>query len=949
MDPERWRQIERLYVAASEKSAAERDSYLEQACGPDVELRREVEQLLDHGDRSGNFLDSPAWKTSGLRPGLRIASYEIEAALGAGGMGEVWKVHDTRLNRIVALKTAKSQFSDRFEREAKAVAALNHPNIAALYDVGTSPSGFGYLVMEYVDGLTLADRIRHGPIPKAEALSIARQIAEAIEAAHERGIIHRDLKPANIKLKSDGTVKVLDFGLAKALDSEDEHQAESMFTTRGVIMGTASYMSPEQAMGKRLDRRTDIWSFGVVLHEMLTGKRVFGGDTSGEIIEKVIKTDPPLDAVPPEWRTLIGRCLVKDSRRRLQAIGEARLILEDGLASAKASTSGLADGVNRARNFWPSIAAALAVALIVVSVVFYFRSPPRVDVLETRLDISAPSTNDPRSFGLSPDGRWIVYVASVEGGGSRLWVRSLGSTTAKALTTTEGGAAYPFWSPDSRSIGFFSGGKLKTIDVDGVSLQTVADAPSGRGGSWSTQGVILFAPGSANPLMRVPAAGGEAVAATKLDASGSHRFPQFLPDGSHFIFYAERPPTSASAPSSESDVLNSVYLGTLGSFETKRLTAADSAGLFISSGWLVWVRAGTLVGARLDEARQQLFGDAVTIADSVFTDTSHARLFSVSDNGLIAYRQGASEPQLTWFDRTGKSLGALTPPGANANDGIDRVHSAPRISPDGRRVAVNRRVAGNTDIWILDEARSNRFTFEGGSWPVWSHDGTEIVFCAIRNGKFMAFRKRSDGTGPESAILDIPRWAYADDFSPDGRFLLYQTQEASANGYDLWITPVEGERKSWVFLQTKFDEKLARFSPDGRWVAYVSNESGRAEVYVRAFTGTPPSSPPENSVAQLQVSLSGGLFPAWSHDGKELYWVGPDGRMMAATLTQAGKTLQPGPPLALFQSRINGGGLDVNTGGRQFDVAPDGRFLINTLQQNVATSITLLQNWKPPR
>jgi serine/threonine protein kinase len=948
MDPERWRQIERLYVAASERPAAERDAYLAQVCGPDLELRHEVEQLLDHADRSGNILDGPAWKTSGPRPGLRIASYEIEAALGAGGMGEVWKAHDSRLNRIVALKTAKSQFSDRFEREAKAVAALNHPNIAALYDVGMSPSGFGYLVLEYVDGPTLADRIQHGPIPTAEALPIARQIAEAVEAAHERGIIHRDLKPANIKLKSDGTVKVLDFGLAKALDSEDEHPAVSMSTARGMIMGTASYMSPEQAMGKKLDRRTDIWSFGVVLYEMLTGERMFGGDTSGEIIEKVIKTEPPLDALPLEWRPLIGRCLVKDSRRRLQAIGEARLILEDSLAHSDASTSGVR-GVNRVRNLWRWIAAALAVALIAVSALFFFRIPPRIDVLETRLDINAPSTNDPRSFALSPDGRWIVYVASIEGGGSRLWVRSLGSTTAKALTATEGGAAYPFWSPDSSSIGFFSGGKLKTIDAGGASLQTVADAPSGRGGSWSGQGVILFAPGPANPLLRVPASGGEAVVATKLEASGSHRFPQFLPDGIHFIFYAEGPPTSAAALASVSNIYNSIYIGTLGSLETKRLTPADSAGLLISSGWLLWVRTGTLVGARLDVARSQLSGDAITIADSVFTDTSHARLFSVSSNGLIAYRQGASEPQLIWFDRTGKSLGPLAPPGANASDGFDRVHSAPRISPDGRRIAVNRRVAGNTDIWILDEARSNRFTFEGGSWPVWSRDGAEIVFCAVRNGKFKAFRKRSDGTGPESAILDIPRWAYGDDLSPDGRFLLYQTQEASANGYDLWVTPLDGEGKPWVFLQTKFDEKLARFSPDGRWVAFVSTESGRAEVYVRAFTDPSTSSASENSIAQFQVSLSGGLFPAWSHDGNELYWVGPDGRMMAATITAAGKTIQPGAPVALFQTRINGGGLDVNTGGRQFDVAPDGRFLINTLQQNAATSITLLQNWKPPR
>lgn len=590
---------------------------------------------------------------------------------------------------------------------------------------------------------------------------------------------------------------------------------------------------------------------------------------------------------------------------------------------------------------WLIAAAAAAVLLLVLAIV-YFRGTSAPDGPEMRLEIDTPATNDPRSFALSPDGRQLAYVATVEGQ-SRLWVRQLASTKALPLAVTEGGAAYPFWSPDSRSIGFFSGGKLKRIDAGGGSQQTLADAKSARGGTWGEDGVILFSPNPTSPLFRVAATGGEAVAATKLDWSGSHRFAQFLPDGQHFLVYVEgtteNPGVGAGA----------IYLGSLNSKDLKRLTDAESSGLYLPPGWLLFVHAGVLVTQRLNIARGELSGNPVTVADSVLFDSSHARQFSVSATGLVAYRRGTPITQLSWFDRSGKALGTLAAP-AEKDSGAT---AYPRISPDGRRVAVTRSVQERSDIWLMDETHAIRFTFleAGGSGNcVWSPDGSKIVFKILRKGDSGFYVKASDGTGTESPVADkLPRGNYLDDWSPDGRFLLYHNQDAnSPTGFDLLVVPLEGDRKPWAFLQTKFDEEWGRFSPDGRWLAYESNESGRQEVYIRPFAEPAAADIRTDSASQQwQISVAGGLFPAWSHDGQELYWIGPDSRMMAAKITVTGKTLQPSKPVALFQTHIAGGGLDVNTGGRQFDVSSDGRFLINTVLDSAATPITLLQNWRP--
>ncbi len=550
-------------------------------------------------------------------------------------------------------------------------------------------------------------------------------------------------------------------------------------------------------------------------------------------------------------------------------------------------------------NPWFVAAVSAVVAISAVASVF-FQSKPEADLPETRSAIETPPTSDPRSFALSPDGRQLAFVATADGV-SRLWVRQLASTKAQPLTVTEGGAAYTFWSPDSRSIGYFSAGKLRTIDAAGGSPRIVAEARSARGGTWNAEGVILFAPGSASPLSRVPASGGEAVAATKLnDTKGSHRFPQFLPDGRHFLFYDEGFGTKLV-----------IALGTLGSDEGKALTKADSAGLYMPPGWVLWVRAGILVARRLDIARGELTGDTLTVADPVTSDTSHARLFSVSETGVVTYRSGIPATEIRWFDRSGKALGAFAEP---TKDGY--APSVGRLSPDGRRIAspatcgaraitgssTTRTPIASRSVFLDGVARSGRPT--AGRWRStrsrWGRAGAFSAFIP----RPPTVREKRSRWGNRSETCRSSNW------SPDGKFFIYQTIDPKT-GRDLWTVPLGGDHKPRPFHQTKFDEKYGRFSPDGRWVAYTSNASGRTEIYV-----TPLDGPAEGKI--WQVSLDGGLFPAWLCDGKELYWIGPGGRMMAAPIAvkgtaSSGETIESGAPVQLFQAPIFNGGLDVNT------------------------------------
>ena len=884
-------------------------------------------------------------------PGDRFGSYELIELVGVGGMGEVYRARDTVLHRDIALKVLTAagrldpELLQRFEREARLLASLNHPNIATLHGIETA-GDVQALVMELVDGETLHERLERtgSGLTPSQALPIARQIAEALDAAHERGVVHRDLKPANIKVRSDGTVKVLDFGVAKVFETEQHgHRGTTIAATRmGAIIGTLSYMSPEQASGGVVDRRADIWAFGCVLYEMLTGRRAFEGNDVADTHALILTKEPDWERLPretpPAVRQLLRRCVQKERRERLRDIGDARVELNESQATTASS-------VPRGRLVWTAalgVAAAVIVALAVPALRYLRETPPP----ETRVEIVIPATDQPSDFALSPDGRQIVFVASGDGA-SRLWLRSLATTMPQPLAGTEG-ATFPFWAPDNRAIGFFTATALKRLDLGGGAPQTLAPAIRGSGGTWHASGVIVFAPGRAGPLMRVSASGGEVAAVTTIGPQQlNHRWPHALPDGYRFLFHAEGAPETTG-----------IYLGTLDGSTPTRVTPADSAGVYLpaeasrNGGWLLWVRAGTLVAQRLDLAQAALTGEPVTLADGMalvdetYTNRSDV---SVAATGLVAYRtRAANQRQLTWVDPLGTARGTVGDPDGNNLLG-------PRVSPDGRRVAVSRTVAGNTDIWLLDGARMNRVTFDAASdrFPLWSPDGTRIVFGSSRSGRFEIYEKLAGGAGVEERLVPAAQLAVAASWSPDGRFLLYINNDPQRNtndpqtNTDLWVLPMAGNRTPSVFLKTPFADRWGTFSPDGQWIAYHSSQSGQHEVYLRPFVPPGTSSTAAGAAeGQRQVSTAGGVYPVWRPDGRELYYLDPESAMMAVPITVTGATLGLGAPVVLFPTRILGGGVDSGL-GPQYDVAPDGRFLINTVLDSAAAPITLLMNWNP--
>ena len=885
-------------------------------------------------------------------------------------MGQVFRATDTKLKRQVAIKILSPALAAdhdrlaRFQREAEVLASLNHPHIAGIYGLDES-DGVVALVMELVEGEDLSQRIARGAIPLDEALPIARQIADALEAAHEQGIIHRDLKPANIRVRPDGTVKVLDFGLAKATEpaagsspSLSMSPTLSHATQAGMILGTAAYMSPEQARGKIVDQRTDIWAFGAVLYEMLTGTRAFGDEDVSMTLSKILQREPDFDALPSTVPARVSQvlrvCLRKDPKQRVADIRDVRLALEgafETVGPTTTTTSLSSAAADRGRLWMAAFAVAALVSIaMAVPTLRYLREMPAPALGETRLDIVTPATNQPLDFALSPDGRQIVFVAPGDGA-PRLWVRWLAKTTAQSLAGTEG-ATHPFWSPDSRSIGFFAGSALKRLDLGGGAPQTVAPVSSGQGATWNADGVILFAPTTISPLMRVPVTGGAAKAATTLGPQQlAHRAPYFLPDGGRFLFFAMGAPDAAG-----------IYLGALDGRAPTRLTPGDGSAVFLpdrhepggslrGGGWLLWVRTGMLVAQQLDVEKAALIGEPLTLADGVATEGDSRSAVSVATVGLVTYRTGASsQRQLTWFDRSGTARGTIGDP--------DGTLARPRVSRDGRRVAVSRTVQGNTDVWLLDGVRASRLTFDAAvdSYPVWSPDGSRIVFSSNRTGRFALYQMLTIGGVEEQLMAASDEYVASYSWSVDGRRLLYGSI-ASQGNVDLWIVPMVGERTPWAFAKTPFREAYGVFSPDGLWVAYQSNESGRPEVYVRPVV--PPSREAQSADkpaggtgtaaaagGQWQVSTAGGVFPAWRPDGKELYYLNPAGVMMAASITVTGTTLAPGAPVVLFPTRVAGGGVDTQQ-GRQYDVGPDGRFLINILVDSAVAPITLLMNWKP--
>ena len=908
--------------------------------------------------------------------GSRLGVYQITEQIGEGGMGQVYRATDTTLGRQVAIKVLPDAFASdperlaRFEREAKTLASLNHPYIASIYGFEKS-SGLHALVMELVDGDDLSWRIARGPIPLDEALPIAKQIAEALEAAHEQGIIHRDLKPANIKLRRDGTLKVLDFGLAKTIAPtgvaspgvpESPTIMTPAMTQAGTILGTARYMSPEQARGKSVDKRTDIWAFGCVLYEMMTGHLAFSGETASDAVAAILGREPDWLALPaatPEnVRRLLRRCLEKDPKRRVHDIADARIELDEALAPSFAPgyltstglpASAVTNGARanaRVRLGWitagVAVAASVAALALVRAGVF---DRPVVDARVYRSSIVLPEgTQIPADrgsanlgpagrFALSPDGRRLAFVARRNTTGSPLlWVRSLDADAAQSLVGTEG-ATYPFWSPDSRFIAFLAQGKLKKIDVAGGATLTLCDASLGATGAWNGDDVILFTPKGGSPLYRVSASGGTPSPVTTFDtASGDtqHWFPFFLPDGRHFL-YSSLGSTKVGATDP-----GGVYVGSLDPAESRTLLLQDGYQAKYAQGHLVYLRGSTLMARPFDASRRELRGEAEPLAEQLQTTsgqvTGAAGAFTVSDLGVLAYQTGAGavSSQLTWFDRAGKPLGLL---------GDQADYADVELSPDAERVAVSvlDPEQGTRDLWLYDVKRGlrSRFTFDSASEfeSIWSPDGDQLVFARSKASVDL-FRKPLSG-GNETALLEGGLGKFPSDWSPNGRFILYIAGGVAIARSDLWVLPLFGNTKPFPFLETPFIETRGRFSPDGRWVAYVSDESGQLEVYVARF--------PEPA-EKRRVSTAGGLWPRWRRDGKEIVYVTPANTLTAATVNGAGATFEVGAVRTLFAVRPR---PMVTLGDYPYDISADGqRFLVNTLAEGAASSaISLVVNW----
>jgi dipeptidyl aminopeptidase/acylaminoacyl peptidase/predicted Ser/Thr protein kinase len=844
----------------------------------------------------------------GLSAGTRLGPYEIVGPIGAGGMGEVYKARDTRLGRIVAIKVAQEKFSERFEREARAVAALNHPHICALYDVGPN-----YLVMEYVEGRPVS-----GPLSLDQSLKYAAQICDALDAAHRKGIVHRDLKPGNILITKSG-VKLLDFGLAR-MDSGrfgDNTTFDPKLTQTGVVMGTPAYMSPEQWDGKPGDARSDIYAFGCVLYEMLTGKRAAEGRG---VVE------------PATVESVLRGCLERDPEDRWQSASDTRRALQVPAAP-----------VAPVRSPWRErIAWILGVAIAIAAALFFASARPTVQSTEgvTRFNIYAPektvfagarnTTITVPQFAMSPDGRMIVFAAGAPNGKPMLWVKSMEEVSGRPLAGTENGE-YPFWFPDDHSIGFFAQGKLKTIPAAGGPVKEVVDVPDPRGGSWNSNGTILFGTGTGG-VFRVPDSGGEKpVELRKLDASlqeGSHRWPGFLPDGTHFLF---------NLRSGLAD-RRGLYVGSLDGATPKLLVHSDASALY-ANGYLLFLSGNTLLAQKFDEQQLKLSGQTFVAADGVSRATTAYVAVSVSRGGVLAYSNALLNPsgQLTWTDREGNHRNTVGPEG---------VYSDFRLSHDEKRLATSRVDAktGNIDIYMTDltqENRTQQFTFGPllNASVLWSHDDTLVAFRTTRNGGLNDFyQKSSAGGGKEEPflLLDIALAAGTSlsslvltDWSSDGRYILY-TSGGSA-GSQLWLLPMSGDRKPSLFRESSSDIMHANFSPNGRSIAYTSNESGRYEVWVETVP---------RSDKKKQISIDGGYEPRWRADGGEIYFLSEDRKLMAVKVEP---DFSFGSPRVLFQTRVAQG---VYASHVHYLPSRDGRFLMNIqIGEPTSPPITIVLNW----
>jgi Tol biopolymer transport system component/predicted Ser/Thr protein kinase len=860
-------------------------------------------------------------------------------------MGEVYRARDTKLGRDVAIKVLPEEFFEekeriaRFEQEAKSLAAVSHPHIAALYSF-EEISGRHLLVMELVEGETLMDRLLKGPLLPDQVLKTGIEIASALDAAHRAGIVHRDLKPGNVMLTKSG-VKLLDFGLAKALAPEGTVESLTSapttardVTREGEILGTLSYMAPEQLEGKKPDSRTDIFALGATLYETATGRKTFTGTSQASLITAIMTSEPqPISVVqpmtPPALDRVVKTCLAKDPDDRWQSAHDVKLQIQsiaDGGSQAGLPATLVAPRESRGRLAW--CLAGICLAAAVVLAVVHFRQA-RIEARPTRFILLPPEQTTfaigpaaPQA-AVSPDGHYVAFAATTSDRKTHLWLRPLDSLAAQRLVGTED-AGLPFWSPDSRFIGFFAQGKLKRIDPFGGPPQTLCDAPAGNGGTWNREGLIVFAPNREGALARVSATGGIPAAATALDRrrqETGHAWPQFLPDGRRFLFLA----LSGQREN------RGLYVGSVGSEGARRVLKTEVRSVYAPPGYLLFLQQGTLMAQWCNPDRLELSGEPVAVAEGVAYNSFNGRdTFSVSENGVLVYRTGRlgglPTSELVWFDRGGKRIGSVEGPG---------MYLRPALSPDGKRIAVERidPQTGAHDIWLVDPALSTflRLTFGSSNQthPVWSPDGSRIVFASDREGATNLYQKTSSGAGGEELLLRSETAKYVLDWSPDGRFIAYESQDPKT-GTDLWMLPLFGDRKPFPLLQTEFNEGQGQFSPDGRWMAYVSDESGKREVYVQTFPA---------SGGKWQISDAGGAYPRWRRDGKELFYVTAGQKLMAVTV-QTDSTFQAGRPHALFEPRFFQPVIP-------YAVSADGqRFLVNTpLEEDNSSPVTVVLNW----
>jgi Tol biopolymer transport system component len=902
MDSKRWRQVEQVYHAALEREPEQRSAFLSEQCQSDEDLRREVESLLAQDAADAGVLERPAWegaagllsgtRVSSLAPATQLGPYQIEKLIGRGGMGEVYKAHDTRLGRVVAIKVSAKQFSTRFEREARAISALNHPNVCTLYDVGTN-----YLVMELVEGEAIS-----GPLPLEDALAIALQIAAALEAAHERGIVHRDLKPANIKVKPEGMVKVLDFGLAKQLAKDPGDKAgipETMAVTdTGIVVGTAAYMSPEQAQGKTVDKRADIWAFGVILYELLTGTRLFKAETFEETLAAVMTREPDWEAVPAKARPLLKRCLVRDPKRRLRDIGEAEAWLQ----------AGSSDSPIRSAARWKFAVAALIV--IAVGALAMALHPiravehPLQPLVRLDVDLGPDVTLGGRSnrlLAISPDGTLLAYVSQ-----GRLFIRRLDQSASRELPEAKGAEA-PFFSPDNQWVGFVSGRKLQKIRVVGGSATVLCDALHADA-SWGDDDKIV-ASLSGGRLWRISAAGGAPTAVTEIDPQlGDADYePHYLPGGAAILFTVKRPDVNTS----------SIEVLSFANGRRKTLVKDGSSPHYLHTGHLVYLMRQTLYAVRFDLAHLEVSGPPIPVLEDAnptlaFSRTGTAvylNTFMSTISDASGWATDDETKTIQSMDAAGNMRLLLARPAA---------YMSPRLSPDGTRIAMSL----GSNIWVYDSQRSTmrQLTFEGGdrnSYPIWTPDGRYILY-RVNDG--IAWT-RSDGSGKPGLFTSSKHLQWPWSFSPDGRRVAF-FELTPDQWYDIWTVPVESDDKGLRagtpqrFLNTPtIDERYPSFSPDGRWLAYSSNALGTYEVWVQALSVTG---------GRWRISMDGGVYPEWSKNGRELFFRGEDNRIMVASYSVKGDSFVADTPRAWSEKKpMYVGPFDAN-----FDVAPDGKHII---------------------